>query len=157
MWARLRVLALALPFLAAPAAATWSIVAVDTATGEVQRVHDQPCLAFLWAGEHALLHTTVDTERNLMVWSRTLLGGPAEPFAEAFPTRDLSFYLRFFEQYTQSHPLVSPSGEHLLLAGGLEGVGDPHRDARLWQVPVDGSSPTELAEALFAVYAPRRG
>lgn len=132
------------------------LAVIDTVTGQVTPLLDEPCLAFLWLPDGSgLITARVDTERNLMRWFKVLLDGTVEHVIDMYPTRDFGFYLRFFEQYTQSHPLVDPDGQNLLLAGGLEGHGDPHRTTALWEVPLDGSEPRRVAEALFGVYGPR--
>jgi hypothetical protein len=128
---------------------------VSVATGEVRPLCDAPCLAFMWCPTgRALILARVDTDRNLIVWSRVGIdGGAPADFAALYPTRDLGFYLRFFEQYAQSHPLVSGDGRQILLAGGLDSRSEPDRP-RIWRVATDGSGAEEIGEGLFAVYAP---
>lgn len=130
---------------------------VDVASGEETPLEQIPeCLAFTWSPTgDCLLVARVDTDRNLLTWSRVDRDGRAERLVDTYPTRDLGFYLRFFEQYTQSHPLVDPAGRHLVLAGGLHGHGDPHGRPRLWRVSIDDGSVEELGEGVFAVWAPR--
>jgi hypothetical protein len=128
---------------------------IDVATGNVTPLLDQTCLAFLWTPDAtALLVARVDTARNLLQWLRVGLDGRVEPLVDMYPTRDLGFYLRFFEQYSQSHHLVDPTGRYLLLAGGLEGQSDAHDRPRIWRVSLERGHVEELAEGVFAVYAP---
>ncbi|TNE89209.1 MAG: hypothetical protein EP330_12280 [Deltaproteobacteria bacterium] len=129
---------------------------VSVRTGEVRPIADTSCLAFVWSPSgDALITARVDTDRNLIVWSRLDIDSGEElELAALYPTRDLGFYLRFFEQYAQSHQLVSSDGKHLLLAGGLDDAPDPDRP-RIWQIATDGSGIDEIDEGLFAVYAPR--
>lgn len=128
---------------------------LDVESGACTPVLDEPCLAFFWLPDGSGLVTArVDTEHNLMRWTLCPLDGEPRTICEMFPTRDFGFYLRFFEQYAQSHTIIDPSSQRLLLAGGLKGEGDPHRTHALWEVPLDGSSPERLAEALFGVYGP---
>lgn len=130
----------------------------DVATGEVTHLIDEPCLAFFWLpnGE-GIVTARVDTAKNLMKWHLVGMDGSSSPIVEMFPTRDFGFYLRFFEQYGQSHQIIDPESEHLLLVGGLAAEGDPHQDHALWEVPIHGGEPTRLADAVFAVYGPKRG
>ncbi|MCO4743515.1 MAG: PD40 domain-containing protein [Proteobacteria bacterium] len=129
---------------------------VHVETGEVRPLGPHPCLAFFWTPSgDALITARVDTDRNLIVWSRVELDGSAHPFASLYPTRDLGFYLRFFEQYAQSHRLVSSDGKHMLLSGGLDDAAEPDR-SRIWRVATDGSGAEEVTEGLFAVYGPAR-
>jgi len=131
------------------------IAVYDVDSNAIIEITDRPCLAFLWLPDSAgLLTAEVDTRRNIMQWNRVSLDGACEPIVDMYPTRDFGFYLRFFEQYTQSHQLVDPSGERLLLAGGIAGQTEPARQSKLWEVPLGGGSPRELGEGLFAVYGP---
>ncbi len=128
---------------------------IDPASGRVTAVHPGPCLAFLWLPDSSGLVTArVDTEANLMRWQRVDLDGTVTPLCDMYPTRDFGFFLRFFEQYAQSHPMVAPDGRHLLVSGGLEGHGDPHRVRALWEVPLDGGEPRRVMDGLFGVYGP---
>lgn len=131
------------------------LAVLDVQSGEVRPLTDAPCLAFFWLPDGSGLVTAqVDTDRNLMRWHRVGLDGERSHIIDMFPTRDFGFYLRFFEQYAQSHRIVDPSSTHLLLVGGLHGHGDPHRTQVLWEVPLDGGEPLRLADAVFGVYGP---
>lgn len=126
---------------------------LDVETREVRPLLDRPMLAFLWMPDgKALLVAHVDTERNLLVWTRVPLEGPEVQLLEMFPSRDLGFYLRFFEQYSESHPIVSPDGRYLLLAGVIPGRDDDR--SRIWQVRTDDGRVDPISDGLFAVYGP---
>ena len=126
---------------------------LDVSTGERIDLPDMPCLAFHWASEDRLVLAVVNTSRNLVEWHTLSLDGTSQHFADLYPSRDLAFYLRFFEQYTQSHPLVDASGTRALLSGRLQGV-DASDESRVWEVPFDGSAPRDLGPGVFGVYAP---
>lgn len=129
---------------------------VDIESGEVVPLVDQPCLAFVWSptGKHLVI-ARVDTDRNLLEWSLVDRDGRIEHLVDMHPTRDLGFYLRFFEQYAQSHPIVDPTGEYLLLAGGIADSDEPPGLPRLWRVSLTDGGIDEVGEGVFGVYAPR--
>jgi hypothetical protein len=102
----------------------------------------------------ALLTAQVDTARNLIAWRRVDLSGRSRALVDMYPTRDFGFYLRFFEQYAQSHPLVAPGGDALLIAGGVDGYGDPHRGAGIWEVDTTDGGATKIADGVFATWGP---
>lgn len=132
---------------------------VDVPTGEVRELADLACLSFFWspAGD-ALIVARVDTDRNLVEWLRLdVETGELDPIADLYPSRDLGFYLRFFEQYTQSHPLVDPSGRTLLLAGSLLGHTAAQDPARIWAVDIATGRAEDVGEGVFAVWAPPVG
>ena len=119
---------------------------------------DTPCLGFFWSPQSDyIVLVSVDTARNLMTWSVASLDGDVDPIAEMVPTRDFGFYLRFFEQYSQSHPIISPNASHILVSGEL--VNEPEQsngDVGTWEIPIDGSSPRKISDGVFAVYGPAK-
>lgn len=126
---------------------------LDPVTGRARRISDTDCVAFFPAG--GVLVVARRTSRGTVAFSRLTTDGAREDvLAEVFPSRDLRFWLRFFEQYHPSHPLVDRAGRVLLLAGGLVGGPDPEGAPRLWAVPLSGGRPEELGAGLFATFAP---
>jgi hypothetical protein len=129
---------------------------IDPDTGESVKIREEPCLAYLWAPDSRhLAIAAVDTGANVLRWS--LLDshtGTERDLCALRPTREMAFYLRFFEQYHHTHPIVSPDGADLVLGGEL-GEGPvmgvkPH----VWRVPLDGSEPESLGDGVFGVFAP---
>lgn len=129
------------------------IAIVDAATGEATIVWQDTCLAFFWTPDgRGLIVARVDTERNLLQWHHLPLGGEPSWLTALQPTRDFGFYLRFFEQFAVSHPIVDK--RHLLLAGTPlarePGRGPPTirlLDWRTGEVEVVG-------EGVFGTFAP---
>ncbi len=133
---------------------------VDLDTGEVCRVVEDDLLAFFWApGGEWLLTVQVDKQENCLRCHRVDAETGASTFLVTFwPTRDLLFFLHFFEQYASSHSLLSPDGRYLVYAGYPAGGGqaDLSSPPRIYvkdtlhpDVPV-----TEVGRGSFAVYAP---
>lgn len=114
--------------------------------------------AFLWLPDGSgLLLAHADRDAGAFRWLRlSLAGGAPEPLALFWPSRDQLFYLRFFEQYALSHPIVSPEGDTLLYAG----FPDPARagvpSERLWTLDLRAEQPRPalFTEGSFAVFAP---
>ncbi|MBT3218268.1 MAG: hypothetical protein HN348_04200 [Proteobacteria bacterium] len=122
---------------------------LDVATGQVHPLMEDGCLAFLWAGD-ALVAAMLDARQNLLRWFYLEQGEKPRHLIDLAPTRDVGFYLRFFEQYCQSHLLIDAKAEHLLLAGMKTGNEDP----RIWRVPLHGGPAEDIAAGVFAVFAP---
>jgi hypothetical protein len=129
---------------------------VDPGTGRTSRVSDADCVAFFFAGDD-LIVARRHVHRNSIAWMRVSGDGRDEALlAELQPSRDLRFWIKFFEQYCLSHPIVDPAGTTLLLAGDLVGPqgGEPSKVPRVWAVPLDGSAPEELGPGPFATFPP---
>ncbi len=128
-----------------------NLVVVDLETKEEHPVADTACLAFFWAGEDALIVARIDTDRGLVEWLRYGLDGEQQHLMDLIPSRDLRFYLRFFEQYASSHPLIDPQGHTLLLAG----VNSRRtKGPALYQIDLQNGESRLLGPGHFACFAP---
>lgn len=128
---------------------------IDVASGNIREVIDLPCLGYFWTpNSKAIVIVSVDTHRNLMTWSTVNLNGDIDPISEMVPTRDFGFYLRFFEQYSQSHPIIGPSSTHILASGEVFGAHGQGEKVGTWEIPLDGSRPTQISDGVFGVYGP---
>lgn len=133
---------------------------VHIVTGEVQRISDADCLAFFWSptGEF-LLYAVVDSSANCLIWYRVdISGAPAVRLCSFWPTRDILFYLHFFDQYADSHPIVSPDGRYVVYAGYPAGNGqaDLSSPPRIYvkDLQEPDRPPTEAGGGSFAVFSP---
>ena len=126
---------------------------LDPATGAEQQLTDLPVIAFLWTPQSDALIAAERREGGTVRWHAIGLDGYHRVLVDLLPTRDLRFYLRFFEQFASSHRLVDPAGEHLVLAGGVVGRDDPGGTPRLWRVSLQDDHIEELTDGTFAVYA----
>lgn len=150
------------------------IFQIELDSGLVRRVSSEDCLAFFWCPDgRSLLYAVVDPEENCIHWKRIHLdepersgrrspGGdvehPSERLASFWPTREYMFFLHFFDQYSLSHPVVSPDGRSLVYAGfpASRGQADLSELPRIFVLdthhPEQG--PVEVAEGTFASWDP---
>ncbi len=132
-----------------------SLALIDLDSGALRPVADLDCTAFFWLPDSdGLVAAQTDQRTGTVSWLRVDLDGTSTHLIDVQPTRDTRFYLRFFEQYSKSHPLVDPTGRFLLTAGQLDGMPTADGRPRLWQVPLSGGAPEELGDGLFGVYGP---
>jgi hypothetical protein len=127
---------------------------IDPWTGLSERLTHEHLVAFSWLPDGSGLIVAQRTDEGTVAWSRVGLDGHTRRLGALFPTRDLRFYLRFFEQFALSHPLVSPDGSHLVVAGGWVDRDDPRGTPRLWAVPIEGGDAEPIADGVFATFAP---
>ncbi|MBM4393062.1 MAG: PD40 domain-containing protein [Deltaproteobacteria bacterium] len=135
----------------------------DLRRGTSRRLTDLECLAYFWSptGDWLLLAQVAAAENCLRWWKVPLHGEPPVDLGTFWPTRDILFYLHFFDQYTQSHPLVSPDGKWLTWAGYPAGGGqaDLSQPAQVYVKHVD--TPAEpaavVASGAFSVWSPVPG
>ena len=97
---------------------------LDGETGESRPLTDAECLAFFWSpvGDR-IVYASVDAEANCLQWHVVDLGGETVSLGSFWPTRDIFFYLHFFDQYATSHPIISADGRWITFAGYPAGGG----------------------------------
>lgn len=141
-----------------------SLELLDLDTAMTTPVTERTCVAFFWCGSPAPVSPDSDeppdggmvlacTESDATVsWWYVGFDGSERLLHTLVPSRDCRAYLRFFEQYVPSHPIVSPDGTQLVVCG--RPPGDDEGPSRVFLVPLDGAPPEELGEGLFASFAP---
>lgn len=133
---------------------------LDVRTGEVENLTESDCLAFFWAPSGDwILYARVDAEANCLTWYRAGLDGRLPVALGTFwPTRDLLFYLHFFDQYAGSHSLISADGRFVTFAGYPAGGGQADLSAppRIWVKDVtEPDRPAfEVGRGSFSVFSP---
>ncbi len=128
-----------------------SLIEVDTAAA--RPVSDLPCVAFFFLPQgDGMIVASTEGDLQEIRWVRVGFDGSEVPLITLNPSRDLRVYLRFFEQYGLSHPILDPTGTHLVLCGTPPG--DDDAPSAVYLVPLDGSPPKVLGEGLFACFPP---
>jgi hypothetical protein len=133
---------------------------IDLDTGEVTRLTDEDLLAFFWSPDGEwLLTAQVDADNNCLRWHRIDANTGASTFLGTFwPTRDLLFFLHFFEQYGGSHALLSSDARFLVYAGYPAGGGQADLSAPPRIYVRDTSDPErppwEVGSGSFGVFSP---
>jgi len=136
-------------------AAYRSLSLLDPATGDSEQLTDLPLIAYLWQPDGLGLVGVEQIDPATLRWHRIGLDGYTRKLADLHATRDLRFFLRFFEQFGRSHALIDAESRHLVLAGGLTDRDDPRGTPRIWRVGLDDEQIDEVDEGMFATYAPR--
>lgn len=133
---------------------------VDVHSGAVTRVTDAELLAFFWSPTGAyLLYAQVDADANCLTWFRVAAtGGDPVRLGTFWPTRDMLFFLHFFDQYAGSHSLLSADGRYCVYAGYPAGGGQADLSAppRIYVKDVEdpGAEAVEVGRGTFAVFSP---
>jgi Tol biopolymer transport system component len=133
---------------------------IHVETGETRRVTDAACMAFSWSPHgDAVFYAVVDSPENGVTWWRAAADGSGRMrLGTSWPTRDMLFYLHFFDQYVVSHPLTSPDGRWMVWAGYPAGAGqaDLSVPPRIWvrDLHAPEEPPRAIAEGTFAVFPP---
>jgi hypothetical protein len=117
-----------------------------------------PCKAFMWSptGDRIIVAAPARRQPGLMWRIVEVPSGEVRELCTFWPSQDQMFYLHFFEQFSQSHPLISPDGKHLVFAGHpAPGNSSVDTRSRIFVVPLDRESerPNSIALGDFAVFS----
>ncbi|MCB9683918.1 MAG: PD40 domain-containing protein [Alphaproteobacteria bacterium] len=127
--------------------------ALDATTGRLNRVSDAEAMAFFPAGKRVVVVRRRPRGGGVSFLVVSADGRDEQLVIEFEPSRDLRFWLRFFEQISPTHPIVDRAGTCLALAGNPVG-GEAGAPPRIWLVPLDGGRPIDLGEGTFATFGP---
>jgi TolB protein len=125
------------------------VAVIDVAAGTIERVTDDPALAFFWdpSGE-SLLTLGTGSQPATLTWS-VWRDGAATELATFTPSPTfLRDYLPFFDQYAQSMTLWSPDGTRFAFPGVVDG------ERGIWVQAIDGTPPARVADGLFVGWSP---
>jgi len=126
--------------------------------GPVRQVLDGDCQAYFWLPDGTkMVYARVDRKASCLRWFLLdLETGASVSLGPFWPSRDQMFYLHFFEQYYDSHPLISPDGGTLIYAGHPPPSDDSDRSSRLWKINLydPGKGASSFAAGTFAVFSP---
>ncbi len=128
--------------------------------GPVERLTDDPCMAFFWDPTGGrLICASVDFMASCLRWR--LLDLQTRQMRELslfWPSRELLFYLHFFEQFADSHRLISADGRTLVYASYAASEQGTPDGARCHVLALDlddpDPQPRVLGEGSFGVCAP---
>ena len=128
-------------------------------SGRVREVQSSPCLAWFWSPlADFLIYVVVDGPNNCLQWYRVWVnGGEPQALGSFWPTRDMLFFLHFFDQYATSHSPISADGRWLCWAGYPAGGGQADLSGApqiyVRDLDSDEAAPA-IADGSFAVFGP---
>ena len=122
----------------------------------VETLCTDDCLAFAWnEARGALVYAQVDLQSNCLVWKVVRPGEEPRELKAFWPSREQLFYLRFFDQFVQSHDLVDPSGRWLTFAGHTAEEAAQGSEPTVHVLDLDTGALHDLAPGLFACFRPQ--
>ncbi len=130
--------------------------------GMLEQFSTGPITAAIWAPDASALYclSPLGAEANLTLLRLDLETCRAQPLAEFRPSIEFAALLAFFDQYAQSHSLISADGRWLTFAGLAANNGGGGRLGMAPQngcyvVPTDGSlAPRRVAEGEISFFPP---
>ena len=135
------------------------IVGCDLVAGEQRAVSDRPANAVFWAPDGESLFafepmpgTTLIGLTRYDLFGKRTTGGSGERLARFQPSAEFASFLGFFDQFAQSHQIISPDGRWLTFSGLALGNGGSGRRGfgpqnGCYIVPTDGSGPAQRVAA----------
>jgi len=122
----------------------------------VEQLAPDDCLSFFWSARRdALIYAQVDLDTNCLVWKVVEADRSVRELTRFWPSREQLFYLRFFDQFVQSHHLLDPSGRWLTFAGHTVEEAAHGTEPTVHVIDLDGSpDPVDIAPGLFGCFRP---
>lgn len=127
----------------------------DARTGASRRMSDEDCLAFFWSemGQQ-LVFVQVDKRDNCLVWKAVRVGESPSELCRFWPSREMLYFLHFFDQFSQSHSLISSDGAYLVYAGHeLDSPRDSTRSRVMVKELFTPAPPRTIALGSFACFS----
>jgi hypothetical protein len=126
--------------------------------GELRPITQDPCLAFSFCPDsEGLVWASLAGPAGPVTWwtSPQPRSVPPRKLANCWPTRDTLFQLHFFEQFLESHPMISPDGRFLAWSAfdGPPHAGPSGKSAVfVCDLADPQAQPRRLADGSFAVF-----
>jgi len=136
---------------------------VEVATANSKWLTKDDVAAFFFAPDSRhLAYIGVPAEKPYYTWSVVdVKTGAEKALGNFLATPDESTAYRYFDQLAVSHTIWSPDSSSFIYAG-VRLAGSPSRSLGFspppsaWIVPIDGSAPHELANAVLAFFSPAK-
>ncbi len=134
-----------------------SLKIVETDSGSIRTLTSEPVLAFFWSGDgNRIAYVALDLARRAIAWKVVdAAGGEPVPLVDFAPSAAFFGMISFFDQYTASHSVWSPSNDRLVFAGHVtRGGAAPDGDDRVYVLDADGvEEPREIAKGSLAFWS----
>ena len=102
-----------------------------------------------------MIYVGVDKTGNCLTWYSVRDNENPVELCRFWPSREMLFYLHFFDQFVRSHHLVSADGRFLVFSGHLHEDGPPEGPPKIQHQNVRGEAPIRVVSAgFFACFCP---
>ena len=129
---------------------------VDVRTGHREVVNDSSIVGFFWSPCSSRLVSISFNDQGGMQWSVfDVLGSRRTLDVRFYPSRELVYFCWFFDQFANSHPLISPDGERITFAGHVtDDAGNmASEDSSVYVLSLAGEGPAQrVAGGHFACW-----
>jgi hypothetical protein len=119
------------------------------------RLTEHDLLSFFWSDKgEQLIYVRVLPEANCLAWYSTRPDETPVELIRFRPSREMLYYLHFFDQFAETHKLVSGDGRYLVFAGQLE-KDPPGSKAQIHVLDLRGAEPMRtVGQGTFGCFEP---
>ena len=130
-----------------------TLIRLDTQKSE--RLTDDELLSFFWSDKgQQLLYVRLLPESSCLAWYSARSNSTPVELIRFRPSREMLYYLHFFDQFAATHKLISPDGRYLVFAGLLEDDA-PESKPKIHVIDLRGeSAPMTVGEGSFGCFEP---
>lgn len=120
-----------------------------------ERLTDDDLLCFFWSDKgQQLLYVRMLPESSCLAWYSARTNSTPVELIRFRPSREMLYYLHFFDQFAETHKLVSHDGRYLVFSGLLEDEA-PEAKPRIHVIDLRGETPAlSVGEGTFGCFEP---
>jgi hypothetical protein len=120
-----------------------------------ERLTNDNLLSFFWSDKgEQLLYAKMLPDSNCLAWMSVRTHSTPVELLRFKPSREMLYYLHFFDQFAETHKLVSGDGRYLVFAGQLEGEA-PESKPGIYVIDLRGEQPVRcVGEGSFGCFEP---
>jgi hypothetical protein len=119
------------------------------------RLTEDDILCFFWSDKgEQLIYVRIVPEFNCLAWCSVRDNENPVELIRFRPSREMLYYLNFFDQFAETHPLISADGRYLVFAGLLESE-TPESKPRLFVLDLRGADVLRcVGQGTFGCFEP---
>ena len=120
-----------------------------------ERLTDDDLLCFFWSDSgQQLLYARLLPESSCLAWYSVRSNSTPVELVRFRPSREMLYYLHFFDQFAETHKLISSDGQYLVFSGVLD-TDAPESKPKIHVIKVrENAGPVTLGEGSFGCFEP---
>ena len=120
-----------------------------------ERLTNDELLCFFWSDKgQQLLYARLLPESSCLAWYSVRSNSTPVELVRFRPSREMLYYLHFFDQFAETHKLISSDGRFLVFSGLLESEGPENKPKILVLDLREANDPIVVGEGSFGCFEP---
>jgi hypothetical protein len=119
------------------------------------RLTDDDILCFFWSDKgEQLVYIRMIPESNFLSWCSVRPNENPVELIQFRPSREMLYYLHFFDQFAETHQLISEDGRYLVFSGIIKSEA-PENKPQIYVLDLRGAQPLKcVGQGTFGCFEP---